>query len=218
MTLEQEHYFAGFAGRPLRPRHRVAGLRSQRGRAQSAVALGGRRRRAIAICSSKFCACRRWRTAPRPLLLQHRAPARGRFRPRFYERLGLEDGAPIPEAAARARSPPASRRPSEAAAMRLAGQGRNLCLAGGLGLNALLVSALENHSGFENVFVQPVAGNAGTAIGAVLEAWHAPVPAGRSACALETLCSGPRLHRRRDQAGARELQAALPLPADHRRS
>ena len=36
----------------------------------------------------------------------------------------------------------------------------------------LLVSALENRSGYKNVFVQPVAGNAGTAIGAVLEAWH----------------------------------------------
>src|ERR1035438_7773177 len=56
--------------------------------------------------------------------------------------------------------------------MRLAGHGRNLCLAGGLGFNALLVSALENRSGFENVFVQPVAGNAGTAIGAALETWH----------------------------------------------
>ena len=35
-----------------------------------------------------------------------------------------------------------------------------------------MVSALENRSGFENVFVQPVAGNAGTAIGAALETWH----------------------------------------------
>ena len=56
--------------------------------------------------------------------------------------------------------------------IRMAGKGDNLCLAGGLGLNALLVSALENRSGYENVFVQPAAGNAGTAIGAVLEAWH----------------------------------------------
>ena len=50
--------------------------------------------------------------------------------------------------------------------------GQRLCFAGGLGLNALLVSALER-SPFENVFVQPAAGNAGTAIGAVLYAWHA---------------------------------------------
>jgi carbamoyltransferase len=60
----------------------------------------------------------------------------------------------------------------EQTAIRMAGTGRNLCLAGGLGLNALLVSALERAS-FENVFVQPAAGDAGTAIGAVLHAWHA---------------------------------------------
>ena len=60
----------------------------------------------------------------------------------------------------------------------------NLCLAGGLGLNALLVSALENRSGFRNVFVQPVAGNAGTAIGAVLEVWQRHVP-------LQSLSLGP---------------------------
>ena len=104
----------------------------------------------------------------------------------------------------------------EDAVIRMAGKGRNLCLAGGLGLNALLVSALENESGYENVFVQPAAGNAGTAIGAVLEAWHGVYRqrAARRGC---TPCAWARLHRRRDQAGAGELQAALPLPGDHRR-
>ena len=53
MTLEQEQYFAGFAGRPLRPRHRTAGLRRQRGRAQGAVALGRAATTATATCSSK---------------------------------------------------------------------------------------------------------------------------------------------------------------------
>ncbi len=42
----------------------------------------------------------------------------------------------------------------------------NLCLAGGLFLNPLLVSAVENESGYQNVFVQPAAGNEGTALGA----------------------------------------------------
>jgi carbamoyltransferase len=54
----------------------------------------------------------------------------------------------------------------------MAGDARNLCLAGGLGFNALLVSALENLARFENIFVQPVAGNAGTALGAVMYVWH----------------------------------------------
>ena len=46
----------------------------------------------------------------------------------------------------------------------------NLCLAGGLFLNPLLVSTLEQKSGFEKIFVQPAAGNEGTALGA---AWLA---------------------------------------------
>ena len=41
-----------------------------------------------------------------------------------------------------------------------------LCLAGGVFLNVLLVRALELRSGFKSVYVQPVAGNAGTALGA----------------------------------------------------
>lgn len=41
-----------------------------------------------------------------------------------------------------------------------------LCLAGGVFLNTLLVRALEKKTGFAKIFVQPVAGNPGTALGA----------------------------------------------------
>jgi carbamoyltransferase len=50
---------------------------------------------------------------------------------------------------------------------------RSLCLAGGLFLNPLLVAAVESNAYFEKVFVQPAAGNEGTALGAALLAWHA---------------------------------------------
>lgn len=95
----------------------------------------------------------------------------GGFSARFYERLGLEDGAALPESL---RAPVAAgiERAVEQTVIRMAGGGARLCFAGGLGLNALLVSALERAQ-FENVFVQPAAGNAGTAMGAVLYAWHA---------------------------------------------
>jgi carbamoyltransferase len=94
----------------------------------------------------------------------------GGFSPRFYGRLGLEDGAPVPDAL---RAPLAAgvQRAIEQTAVRMAGEGQHLCFAGGLGLNALLVSALER-SQFQKVFVQPAAGDAGTAIGAVLHTWH----------------------------------------------
>ncbi|HXM41979.1 MAG TPA: carbamoyltransferase C-terminal domain-containing protein [Bryobacteraceae bacterium] len=95
----------------------------------------------------------------------------GGFGARFYERLGLDEGAAVPEAL---RAPLAAgmQRALEQTVVRIVGPGTpHLCLAGGLGLNALLVSALERS--FENVFVQPAAGNAGTAVGAVLHTWHA---------------------------------------------
>ena len=44
----------------------------------------------------------------------------------------------------------------------------SLCVAGGLFLNVFLVRALEARSGFKHVYVQPVAGNSGTALGAAL--------------------------------------------------
>ena len=43
-----------------------------------------------------------------------------------------------------------------------------LCVAGGLFLNVFLVRALETGTGFKQVYVQPVAGNSGTALGAAL--------------------------------------------------
>jgi carbamoyltransferase len=68
------------------------------------------------------------------------------------------------------------------------GSAENVAVAGGLAMNALLIRSLEQK--FPNVFVQPVSGNAGTALGAALHAWHnffaktEPVP-------FLSLCLGP---------------------------
>lgn len=97
--------------------------------------------------------------------------SRGGFSSRFYQALGLADGAAVPErlAADIAASLQAS---VERVVVRLAGTGENLCLGGGVFLNSLLVEALERSGNFKNVYVQPAAGNAGTAIGALCLAWH----------------------------------------------
>jgi carbamoyltransferase len=113
----------------------------------------------------------------------------GGFSTRFYERLDLKDGEPVPEKL-RPHIAAGVQRAVETAAIRMACQGRNLCLAGGLGMNALLVSALESGSGYENVFVQPAAGNAGTALGAALETWHSVYQQDQRV-PLRTLCLGP---------------------------
>jgi carbamoyltransferase len=110
----------------------------------------------------------------------------GGFSEKFYACLGLEDGADIP----------LPMRPNVAAGLQktieekvigMAADGSNLCIAGGLAFNALLISALEQE---KNVFVQPVAGNAGTALGAVLYAWHSVYQQSKRA-SLEDLCLGP---------------------------
>jgi carbamoyltransferase len=91
----------------------------------------------------------------------------GGWSPLFYQRLELEDEANIPE----------SMKPHLAAAVQIvveecavamAGGGENLCLAGGVAFNASLVRAFEVSGNWRNVFVQPAAGNAGTALGAAL--------------------------------------------------
>ena len=111
----------------------------------------------------------------------------GGFSRRFYDELGIEPGAPpaAPIAADIAASLQAA---VSEAVVGMIGPAENVCIAGGLALNALLIRSLEEN--FRNVFVQPVAGNAGTAVGAALYVWHsfyreqARVP-------LETLCLGP---------------------------
>ncbi len=113
----------------------------------------------------------------------------GGFSAKFYRALELPDGAPIPD----------KLKPDIAAGLQqaieqvvvdMAGSGENLCLAGGLHFNALLVAALENCGRWKNVFVQPAAGNAGTALGAVFYAWH-QVYQQTKRPSLGNLCLGP---------------------------
>ena len=98
-------------------------------------------------------------------------PAAGGFSAKFYNRLSIPDGTPIPAHL----MPPIAwglQKVVEETVIAMAGEGENLCLAGGLFFNALLVEALERCGRWKNVFVQPAAGNAGTALGAVFHIWH----------------------------------------------
>ncbi len=45
---------------------------------------------------------------------------------------------------------------------------KNLCLAGGVALNCVLNAVIRDNSNFENIWVQPASGDAGTALGAAL--------------------------------------------------
>jgi len=69
----------------------------------------------------------------------------------------------------------------------------SLCVAGGVFLNVLLVRALETRSTFQHMHVQPVSGNAGTALGAAFLARKKH--SGKSGrAAMTTLSLGPDLN------------------------
>jgi carbamoyltransferase len=48
-----------------------------------------------------------------------------------------------------------------------------LCLAGGCAMNSVANGKIRQHTPFRSVFIQPAAGDNGTALGAALAAWHA---------------------------------------------
>jgi carbamoyltransferase len=98
-------------------------------------------------------------------------PAAGGFSRKFFDELQLPDGAKIPPVLAPSIAR-ALQKTVEDTVLELAGAGENLCLAGGLFFNALLVESLERSGRWKNVFVQAAAGNAGTALGAVYHVWH----------------------------------------------
>ena len=113
----------------------------------------------------------------------------GGFSEKFFARLGVSDGGGVP-APLRVHVAAGLQRAIESIVLDMAGAGGNLCLAGGLGFNALLVAALEHSQKWSDVFVQPCAGNSGTALGAVFHAWH-HVLGQTERLSMGNLCLGP---------------------------
>ncbi|MCC7234225.1 MAG: carbamoyltransferase [Bryobacterales bacterium] len=113
----------------------------------------------------------------------------GGFSAKFHERLGLAGGG-APPAAMHADIAAGVQKAVETVVLDMAGKGENLCMAGGLAFNALLVAALERSGHWKQVFVQPASGNTGTAIGAVYHAWHRTLRNPRSA-PMQSLLLGP---------------------------
>lgn len=97
---------------------------------------------------------------------------RGVFSPQFYRELGLSSRNLAVSPDLRANLARSAQDFLEEIVLQLAANfqessgARSLCLAGGVFLNVLLVRALETRGPFDHVYVQPVAGNAGTALGA----------------------------------------------------
>jgi carbamoyltransferase len=115
--------------------------------------------------------------------------SRGGFSERFFQEIGLEDETQIDDAW-RARIAAGLQAAVEAVTLEMAGEGENLCLAGGLFYNVMLVAAFERSGRWKNVFVQPAAGNTGTALGAAWWTYHANL-GGTERVPLRTLALGP---------------------------
>ncbi len=111
----------------------------------------------------------------------------GGFSARFYQETNINLGEPLGPGLKSDLAASAQAAVSEAVIGMIGGAER-VCVAGGLGLNALLIHALEEK--FGDVFVQPIAGNAGTSLGAALYVWH-NLYGNRTRVPFRTLCLGP---------------------------
>jgi carbamoyltransferase len=132
---------------------------------------------------------------------------RGVFAPQFYRELGLSPrGSPLTPAT-RANIARSLQDFVEELVLELTANFQektgvhSLCVAGGLFLNVFLVRALEARRVFENVYVQPVSGNAGTAVGAAFLA-RKKVTGHSGHAPLSTLSLGMR-------ADSQEIKAVL---------
>jgi len=124
------------------------------------------------------------------------ADGTGVFSPRLYRELGLPRSATPADGAVRTALARSAQDVLQELILQLTAHFRettgadSLCLAGGVFQNVLLVRALEQRSSFRNVYVQPVAGNAGTSLGAAFLARRKAT--GRSGRApLASLALGP---------------------------
>jgi carbamoyltransferase len=72
---------------------------------------------------------------------------------------------------------------------RLTGE-RRLCLAGGVALNCVMNGKILRQSGFDDVYVQPMANDAGTSLGAALHVYHVGLGHPR-VMELRDVCLGP---------------------------
>jgi carbamoyltransferase len=122
---------------------------------------------------------------------------RGIFAPQLYRELGISSRGGAPNAVVRANLARSAQDNLEELVLQLAANFqeqtgvRTLCVAGGVFQNAFLVRALESHSVFSHVYVQPVSDNAGTALGAAyLSRKKSKGHSGRAP--LETLALGMR--------------------------
>lgn len=85
---------------------------------------------------------------------------------------------------------------------------RNLCLAGGVALNCVANGKIQREKIFDNIWVQPAAGDAGGAIGAALNAYHLHLKQPREIQARDAMCGSYLGPEYTDEQIFNELESA----------
>lgn len=88
---------------------------------------------------------------------------------------------------------------------------QDVCFAGGLFQNVLLVTALEKTLGMNRVFVSPVPGDAGTSLGAASLAWHHSLKKPRTQT-VSHVYLGPRFDRQEVKDVLDNIKSRYTLP------
>ena len=98
---------------------------------------------------------------------------------------------------------------------------KNLCLAGGVALNCVGNGRILREGPFENIWIQPAAGDAGGALGAALFIWHQLLDKPRSPEPRSTQqhgsLLGPRFSDERDRQFLDRTRRELPTYRRRRR-
>jgi len=90
---------------------------------------------------------------------------------------------------------------------------QNLCLAGGVALNCVMNGKILRESRFRDVFVQPMANDAGTSLGAALYAYHVVLGHPR-VMKLQTIALGPQFDNDAIEAALRRHPVVWHRSAD----
>ena len=110
------------------------------------------------------------------------------------------------------------RRTSTSCARRTGATGStNLCLAGGVALNAVANGRIRPETPFEDVYVQPAAGDSGIAVGAAYHVWNQELGKPRG-FVMEHAYTGPSTRDAEARGGARAPPGFEPRAARRRRA
>lgn len=85
---------------------------------------------------------------------------------------------------------------------------KNLCLAGGIALNCVLNGKIQALAGFDNVWIQPAAGDAGTSLGAALAIQAAYQPENSRSFQMSHAFWGPEYSEQQIEAVLKDAKVA----------